>query len=256
MYQGEVRVALVTGANKGIGFEVARQLGQLGFRVLLGSRDSGRGSKAAETLRAAGIDVRFEQLDVSEPHSVTAAAARIRLDPGRLDVLVNNAGVLSSGEFYGVDESGEPILCPPSQVELGAVQATYLTNVFGPIAVINAVLPLLRESPAGRIVNVSSRLASFSVAQAAGSADRYLNLLAYNSSKAALNYTTLQYAIELRGTRIKVNAADPGHCATDINGRLGTRSPAEAARIVVQLATLPDDGPTGAFFAEEGARPW
>jgi NAD(P)-dependent dehydrogenase (short-subunit alcohol dehydrogenase family) len=255
----ETRVALVTGANKGIGLEVSRQLAQLGIVVVLAARNKERGVRAAETLAAQGLPVRFVQMDVSDPDSIAAAAARIAADPGKLDILVNNAGILSAGEFHGLDESGAPIISTPSQVELEVVRRTYVTNVFGPIAVINALLPLLRQAPAARVVNVSSRLASFSLTQATRSphaTQRYLNFLAYNSSKAALNYVTLQYAIELSGTRVKVNAADPGHCATDINGRLGDRSPSEAAKIVVQLATLPEDGPTGAFVGEEGPRPW
>jgi NAD(P)-dependent dehydrogenase (short-subunit alcohol dehydrogenase family) len=255
----ETRIALVTGGNKGIGFEVSRQLAQLGIMVMLTARDKDRGLKAAKTLAAEGLPVQFVRLDVSEPDSIAAAAAHIASDPGRLDILVNNAGVLSAGEFHGLDEAGDPIISVPSQVAFEVVRSTYTTNIFGPIAVTNALLPLLRQSPAARIVNVSSRLASFSLTQASRSPNAiqpYLNFLAYNSSKAALNYVTLQYAIELSGTRVKVNAADPGHSATDINGRLGDRPPSEAAKIIVQLATLPDDGPTGTFIGEDGPRPW
>ena len=259
MIQTECRVALVTGANKGIGFEVARQLGQAGFCVLLGARNTDRGVAAAATLKSEGHYVRFQHLDVVDEFSVTMAATRIGESPGRLDVLINNAGILSAGEFNGLNESGEPVVTPPSQVTTQVMRSTYETNIFGAVTVTNAMLPLIRRSPAGRIVNVSSRLAGFLLAQNCDSADNreeYLNLLAYNSSKAALNHITLQYAIELRGTRIKVNAADPGHCATDINGRLGDRLPSEAAKIIVQLATLPEEGPSGAFIGEDGVRPW
>jgi NAD(P)-dependent dehydrogenase (short-subunit alcohol dehydrogenase family) len=255
----ESRVALVTGANKGIGFEVSRQLAQLGIRVLLSARDTERGLRAAQTLAAEGLPVRFLRMDVSKPDSIAVAAAHIASDPGRLDILVNNAGVLSAGEFHGVDDAGDPIISMPSEVELEAVRSTYVTNLFGPIAVTNALLPFLRQAPAARIVNVSSRLASFSLTQASQSpmaSQRYLNFLAYNSSKAALNYVTLQYAIELSGTQVKVNAADPGHSATDINGCLGNRPPSEAAKVIVQLATLPADGPTGSFVGEDGPRAW
>ena len=259
MQLNETGVALVTGSNKGIGFEIARQLGRAGFMVLLGARDPARGSKAATTLASEGLSVRFEHLDVADEKTVADAAARITADPGRLDVLINNAGVLSDGEFSGLNEVQEPIITVPSRVAMDAVRRTYTTNVFGPIAVTNAMLPLLRRSPAARIVNVSSRLASLSLAQcssAHGSKERYLNLLAYNSSKAALNQLTLQYAIELKDTAIKVNCADPGHCATDINGRLGDRHPSEAAKIIVRLAMLPESGPTGSFIGEEGPQPW
>jgi NAD(P)-dependent dehydrogenase (short-subunit alcohol dehydrogenase family) len=255
----ETRVALVTGANKGIGLEVSRQLAQLGIMVMIGARDKDRGLRAAETLAAEGLPVKFLRIDVTEQDSIAAAAAQIASDPGRLDILVNNAGILSPGEFHGVDQAGEPIISVPSQVELEVVRSTYVTNVFGPIAVTNALLPLLRQAPAPRIVNVSSRLASFSLTQASRSPNatqNYLNFLAYNSSKAALNYVTLQYAIELSGTRVKVNAADPGHSATDINGHLGDRPPSAAAKIVVRLATLPDDGPSGTFVGEDGPRAW
>jgi NAD(P)-dependent dehydrogenase (short-subunit alcohol dehydrogenase family) len=259
MKQTESMVALVTGANKGIGFEVARQLGEAGFLVLLGARDIGRGVAAAATLESEGHCVRLEHLDVTDESSIAAAAKRISNSPGRLDVLVNNAGILSDGEFNGLDEFGEPIVTPPSQVAVNVMRSTYEANIFGAVAVTNAMLPLIRCSPAGRIVNVSSRLAGFFLAQSCclpGNHDHYLNLLAYNSSKAALNHVTLQYAIELRQTSVKVNSADPGHCATDINGRLGDRPPSEAARVIVQLATLSEGGPTGAFIGEDGPQPW
>jgi NAD(P)-dependent dehydrogenase (short-subunit alcohol dehydrogenase family) len=259
MNQNDRRVALVTGANKGIGFEVARQLGEAGFYVLLGARDINRGIAATTTLESEGHCVRFEHLDVADESSVAAAATRIGNSPGRLDVLVNNAGILSDGEFNGLNEFGEPIVTPPSHVALQVMRSTYETNIFGAVAVTNAMLPFIRCSPAGRIVNVSSRLGGFAMAQRyclSGNTEHYLNLLAYNSSKAALNHVTLQYAIELRETCVKVNSADPGHCATDINGRLGDRPPSEAARIIVQLATLPESGPTGAFIGEDGPRAW
>jgi NAD(P)-dependent dehydrogenase (short-subunit alcohol dehydrogenase family) len=162
-------------------------------------------------------------------------------------------------QFGGLDEFGEPIVTPPSRVAVQVMRSTYETNIFGAVTVTNAMLPMIRCSPAGRIVNVSSRLAGFDLAQRCclvGSLEPYLNLLAYNSSKAALNHVTLQYAIELRNTRVKVNSAEPGHRATDINGRLSDRSPSEAAGVIVQLATLPDSGPTGAFIGEDGSRSW
>lgn len=250
-------VALITGANKGIGFEVARQLGALGWRVLLGARDANRGTAAVEVLKAEGIDARFEQLDVTDDLSIAAAAHRIGTDPGRLDVLVNNAGALL--ERIARSGAGQASPSKPSATEVDIVRATYATNVFGAIAVTNALLPLLRLSSRARIINVSSRLASQTLADDfchGRSKDRYMNLLAYNSSKAALNAVTLQFAIELREAGIKVNAADPGHTATDINGRLGDRPPSEAAKIIVRLALLADDGPTGVFVGEDGPRAW
>ncbi|HEX2492700.1 MAG TPA: SDR family oxidoreductase [Steroidobacter sp.] len=242
-------VALVTGGNKGIGFEVARQLSARGFHVLLGARDAERGRAAATSLKTQGARVDFEHLDVSDDESVREAARRINAACGKLDILVNNAGVL----LEAIAQSR------PSSTAIDILRLTCATNVFGVAAVTNAMLPLLRRSVGGRIVNVSSKLASLSLADRTchgESQERYFNLLAYNTSKAALNALTLQYAIELRDSRIKVNAVDPGHCATDINGRIGDRHPSEAAKVVVAAATLPDDGPTGAFISEDGRRAW
>jgi NAD(P)-dependent dehydrogenase (short-subunit alcohol dehydrogenase family) len=253
------QVALITGANKGIGFEVARQLGSLGWHILLGARDKSRGLAAAQKLKAQGTDVRFEQLDVSDERSIAAAARRIAVDSSRLDVLVNNAGLLLEGNFSRNGRAAEEFPSQPSVTELDVVKRTYATNVFGAIAVTNAMLPLLRRSSRARVVNVSSKFASLNLADEychGRSKDRYLNLLAYNSSKAALNAVTLQFAIELRDAGIKVNAADPGHAATDINGQHGDRKPSDAARVIVRLALLPDDGPTGMFLADDGRRPW
>lgn len=253
------KIALITGANKGIGFEVARQLGALGWRILLGARDADRGRAAITRLKASEIDARFEQLDVTDEASIAAAANRIARDPGRLDVLVNNAGVLLEGRFPRTGRAAEEFPSEPSATGLDVLRKTYATNVFGAIAVTNAMLPLLRRSGAARIVNVSSKFASQRLADDfchRRSSDRYMNLLAYNSSKAALNAATLQFAIELRETGIKVNAADPGHSATDINGQLGNRPPSEAAKVIVRLALLPEEGPTGAFIGEDGPRAW
>jgi NAD(P)-dependent dehydrogenase (short-subunit alcohol dehydrogenase family) len=253
-------VAFVTGANKGIGFEVARQLSERGLMVLVGARDTGRGQSAVELLRADGLDCHFIQIDVTQDSSVEAAARQIKINPGRLDVLVNNAGVLLEGDFDGPGGPEAAILPAPSKTPTDTLRLTYATNILGAVAVTNALLPLLRRSPAARIVNVSSRLARLSLADEfcthGPGGERYLTLLAYNSSKAALNAATLQYAIELRDSGIKVNAADPGHCATDINGHLGDRSPADAARVVVRLATLADDGPTGKFIGTNGIEAW
>jgi NAD(P)-dependent dehydrogenase (short-subunit alcohol dehydrogenase family) len=228
----------VTGANKGIGYEIARGLGALGATVLVGARDAGRGAVAAGRLAAEGIAAVPLTLDVTDPASVTAAAARIEQEYGRLDVLVNNAGVLV--------ERGEK----PSEVTLDVLERTYATNVFGVVLVTNAVLPLIRRAAAGRIVNVSSGLGSLSLA------GRMAGHLAYGSSKTALNAVTVAYAGELRDTPIKVNAAGPGHCATDQNGHTGPRTAAQGAVAAIRLATLPADGPTGGFFTEDGPLPW
>jgi NAD(P)-dependent dehydrogenase (short-subunit alcohol dehydrogenase family) len=230
--------ALVTGANKGIGFEIAKSLRSQGIDVIIGARDSRRGQDAA-----AKLDVEFVELDVTDDASVSRAADEVRSGGDTLDILVNNAGVLLELDHR------DPTLVP---IEL--VMQTYDTNVFGAIRVTNAFMPLLRRSSAARIVNISSRLASLS--RALESTPSHLLFLAYNSSKTALNAVTLQYALALRDTTVRINAVDPGHSATDINGRMGDRPAAEAARLPVRLALLPDDGPTGAFISNEGEVPW
>lgn len=225
-------IALITGANKGIGFETARALGSAGITVLLGSRSPERGEKAAAELTADGLDARFVHLDVTDEDSIRQAAGRL----DQLDILVNNAGIAP-------DEAS--VL--PSATPISALRHTYETNVFGVVAVTNAMLPLLRRSPEGRIVNVSSELGSLALLTDPDSPFFPLNLLAYNSSKTALNGITIAYAKELADTPIKVNAANPGYCATDLNAHTGFRSAAQGAAEIVRLATLTPDGPTGTF---------
>ncbi len=238
------RVALVTGANKGIGLEITQQLARMELRVLLGARDAGRGEAAAAALAAEGMDVQFIHIDLAQPATIEAAAATIRAEHGRLDVLVNNAGVADRADG------------PPGTANLDAVRRVFDTNFFGTLAVTQAMLPLLRESSAGRIVNVSSGLGSlehngdpeWEFAQA-----KYIG---YNGSKAALNMLTVQLAAELAGTGIKVNAADPGFTATDLNGHRGTQTVPEGAAAAIRLALLADDGPTGGFFSAGQREPW
>ncbi len=238
------KTALITGANKGIGFEIAKQLAARGYSVWIGARDPGRGEQAAAALRADGAEARFVELDVTDTESVTRAAATVAKDTDRLDVLVNNAGI--SREFN----------IAPSNLDIAVMEEIYDTNVFGPARVTHAFLPLVRKAPAGRIVMMSSGLGS--LADQADPAGPYfaINLLAYNSSKAALNGMTICFAKELAGTSIKINAADPGFTATDMNAHRGTRSIPEGAQIAVHLATLPADGPTGGFFNDAGPVRW
>lgn len=238
------RVALITGATRGIGFEVARQLGHHGLTVILGARDLERGGERVARLRTDGVDAEAVWLDVTDEASIAAAAESVSRRHAELDVLVNNAGIVLD---RGV---------PPSKVPLSTLRATYETNVFGPVAVTQAFLPLLRRAAAGRVVNVSSELASLAQNLNPGFEFAHIKLLAYNSSKTALNAVTVQFAHELRCTAIKVNAADPGYTATDFNGHSGTQRVEEGARAIVQLALLPDDGPTGGFFNAEGRLPW
>ena len=229
-------IALVTGANKGIGLETARQLAARGVTVLAGARDEVRGRQAERPLRDGGADARFVLLDVTDAKSAQEAAGWIESEYGRLDILVNNAGIAVAGG-------------PPSQTDLDAMRQVYETNVFGVIIVTNAMLPLLRQAPAARIVNVSSEVGSItSMTDPASPLARMPAGLAYPSSKSALNMITAMYAKELRDTPIKINAANPGYTATDLNRHSGFRSVAEGAEASVYLATLGADGPSGILW--------
>lgn len=239
----ESKVALITGANKGIGLEIARQLGRQGITVLIGARDPQRGEEAARLLQQEGIPARFLALDVTDPTTIESAARTIEQEFGRLDILVNNAAI-------GLDNA------PPSQLDMDILRRTYETNFFGVFAVTKALLPLLKKSPAGRIVNMSSGLGSLSQTGDPNWGFAQVNLLAYNSSKTALNALTVQFANELRETPIKINAADPGYVATDLNQHRGHRTVEQCAATPVRLATLSADGPTGGYFNDEGVVPW
>jgi NAD(P)-dependent dehydrogenase (short-subunit alcohol dehydrogenase family) len=238
----EQRIALVTGANRGIGFETASGLGRAGWRIGVGARDRKRGDEAVHTLRGEGIDAFTVPIDVTDDESV-GAAVRVLEEEGGLDVLVNNAAIAG----------GVPV--PPSETVIGSVREVMETNVLGVVRVINAMLPLLRRSSAPRIVNMSSSVGSLALRS---NPDIPLGPMdvSYSASKAYLNAVTVAYANELRGTGILVNSACPGYVATGLNGFSGFRTPAEGASIAVRLATLGDDGPTGGFFNDEGAVPW
>ncbi|MFJ7159145.1 SDR family oxidoreductase [Streptomyces sp. NPDC101118] len=238
------KIALITGANKGIGFAIARQLGEQGITVLVGARDEVLGKQAADALAGDGITALPLRLDVTDPASVAEAAREIESRFGRLDILVNNAGI--AGNFTGT----------PSEATAADLREVYETNVFGVVTVTHTMLPLLRRSPAGRIVNLSSHVASLTLGSAPSGPLAGVSMIAYQSSKTALNAVTLAYAKELRETPVKVNAALPGVVATDINGHRGFRSPAEGAEIAVRLATLAEDGPTGQCLADDGPVPW
>jgi NAD(P)-dependent dehydrogenase (short-subunit alcohol dehydrogenase family) len=229
------RVALVTGANRGIGLEVCRQLGRQGHTVMLTSRDAAKGRAAAAALRQEGVDVHALSLDVADDRSVKEAAAAVERSPGRLDVLVNNAGILYDTWQHA------------PAADLAVVREAFETNTLGPWRVTQAFLPLLRRSRHGRIVNVSSG------AGALGSMDG--ETPAYAMSKAALNVPTMMLAAELRPSRILVNAVCPGWVATELGGT-GGRPVAEGAAGVVWAATLPDGGPTGGFFRDGTPIPW
>ncbi|MFD9938562.1 SDR family oxidoreductase [Streptomyces massasporeus] len=239
----EQTIALVTGANKGIGYEIAAGLGALGWRVGVGARDRERRESAVEKLRAGGADAFGVPLDVTDDASVSEAARLVEDTAGGLDVLVNNAGITGS----------VPQL--PTAVDPATVRTVVETNVIGVIRVTNAMLPMLRRSPAPRIVNMSSGVGSLTRQTTPGS-DTGPIAVAYSPSKTFLNAVTVQYAKELADTPVLVNAACPGYCATDLNGFRGTRTPEQGAAVAIRLATLPDDGPTGAFFDDEGEVPW
>ena len=240
----EQTITLVTGANKGIGYEIAVGLGALGWSVGVGARDAERREAAVQKLRAGGADAFGVPLDVTDDASAAAAAALIEERAGRLDVLVNNAGV-----------TGDPSRQLPTAVDLAAVRTAVETNVIGVIRVTNAMLPLLRRSASPRIVNMSSSVGSLTLQSAPGAQTGPISA-AYAPSKTFLNGVTVQYARELRDTNILINAANPGYCATDLNGFRGTRTAEQGAAIAIRLATLPDGGPTGGFFEDDGVVPW
>jgi len=236
----EQRTALVTGANKGIGYEIARGLGALGFTVAVGARDDARRADAVERLRAQGVDAFGVALDVTSDDSAAAAAATVERTAGRLDVLVNNAGI--SGRTDGGAQD-------PTTLDLDVVRTVLDTNVLGAVRVTNAVLPLLLRAPSPRIVNMSSNMGSLALQTGPV-------LAAYAPSKTMLNSITAQYARRLADTAVLVNAACPGYVATDFTGFAAPRTAEQGAAIAIRLATLPDDGPRGGFFDDEGVIPW
>ncbi len=238
------KIALITGANKGIGFEVARQLGRNGITVLVGARDPQLGESATAKLKAEGADAHFIELDVTKPETVAKAADQIRARHGRLDILVNNAGVVAKGDG------------PPSVADPDAVRRILEVNFFGVLTVTQAMLPLVRNATSGRIVMVSSGLGSLTWNADPNWSFSAVKPLGYNGSKAILNMLTVQLAWELRDTPIKVNTVNPGYTATDLNGNSGPQTIEEGAAETVRQALVPDDAPSGGFFETGGIVPW
>ena len=237
------KTVLITGANKSIGYETARRLGEAGYRVWLGARDAGRGEAAAQALRDEGHDVRFIEIAVDDDALVLTAAERVRREDGRLDALVNNAAI--PGTYAApIDETVEDI------------RRVYDVNVLGPIRLIKAFLPLLKVAGLANVVNVSSGLGSLAFMADPENPFYGANLLGYNSSKTALNAVTVSYAKALAPFGIRVNSAYPGYVKTDFNNHTGYRSVEDAAEIIVRLAMAGEDGPTAGFFDDEATLPW
>ena len=239
------RIALITGANKGIGFETARQLGQQQITILLGARDAAKGEAAAAKLRGEGLDARALQLNVTDAASIQRATEKVAQEFGRLDILINNAGVMADDQTKKVSEQS-----------LSAWRTTFDTNLFGVVATTQAFLPLLRKSDAGRIVNLSSILGSNTLHSDPKSPIYDFKVPAYNVSKSAVNAYTVQLAYELRDTPIKVNAAHPGWVKTEMGGEGATMELADGAKTSVALATLPAQGPNGAYIHLGQPLPW
>jgi NAD(P)-dependent dehydrogenase (short-subunit alcohol dehydrogenase family) len=238
------KIALITGANKGIGCELARQLGKQGVTVLVAARNAKLGEAATAKLKAEGADAHFIELDVTKPHTIAKAAQTIQTQYGRLDILVNNAAIVDKADG------------PPSTADPEAVRRVLDVNFFGVLAVTQAMLPLVRKSQAGRIVMLSSGLGSLTWNADPQWPFAAVKPLGYNGSKAILNMMTVQLAWELRDTAIKVNTVNPGYTATDLNGNKGTQTLAEGAAEALRQALAPDDAPTGRFVGTGGVVPW
>lgn len=238
------KIALVTGGNKGIGLEIARKLAQAGITVLLGSRDLARGRQAVAMLASAGLHVEAIEIDLEDEQTIAAAAGVIGNQHGRLDILVNNAGIVDA-------EDG-----PPSVATTDAARRLMETNFLGTLAVTQAMLPLLRQSRAGRIVNLATTLGSLSVNGDPSSPYYEARLIGYNASKAALNMLTVQLAAELAGTGIVVNSVAPGYVKTDLTGNNGFMTAEEGARLPVEYALLGDGAVSGRFVEPAGTVPW
>jgi NAD(P)-dependent dehydrogenase (short-subunit alcohol dehydrogenase family) len=237
------RVALITGANKGIGFEVARQIAKAGWTVLGAARNEELGHQAATKLQAEGLDVHFIHIDLEAHQTAVTAAETIRNQFGKLDLLINNAGITSAGDG------------PPSKVDIETLKTVMHTNYVGAVVVTQAMLPLLQSAGQAQIINVSSELGSISQHTDPNWKYAPVKVLAYCASKAALNMFTVQLAYEFRDGNIAVNSVNPGYTATDLNGHSGPQTVAEGAAEIVRVALL-DRPVTGKFLETGGEIPW
>lgn len=246
------KIAFITGANRGLGLQTALDLHRTlpSSKIVIGSRGTAQGEQALQKLRAAGADADLLQFDVTQPASHQAAYDYFNSRYGRLDILVNNAGIAAGGfPAVGPEHS-------VAEVPLDLLRKVFETNFFAQVSVTQALLPLLKKSPAGRIVNLSSILASLTFHATPGSPIYDAKSFAYDASKTALNAFTVHLAYELRGTSIKVNSAHPGWVRTDMGGEHAPMELADGSKTAVALATLPDDGPSGGFFHMGKALPW
>jgi len=240
-----MKTALITGANKGIGYETAKQLAQLGYFVFLGSRDLEQGQEAVDKLFESGIsNVETIMLDVTDPMTIKEARRTIELKSKQLDVLINNAGILGL------------IPQPASTYSVDEIRKVFDTNFFGTIQVTQEFIPMLKKSEAGRIVNVTSGLGSLTLHTDPNWQFFHFKSAGYSISKAALNGFTIMLAFDLKDTDLKVNSIDPNYTASDFNNHRGDRTPEQSASVIVKYATLDKDGPTGKYLNEEGELPW
>jgi NAD(P)-dependent dehydrogenase (short-subunit alcohol dehydrogenase family) len=244
------KIAFITGANRGLGLETSRGLGDLGITVLLGSRDAAKGEQAAEELRERGIKAEAVRFDVTSREDHKRLAEMLAKRFGRLDILVNNAGIERENADFGKPFN------TTSTVNEAALRETFDTNFFSVVALTQALLPLIREAPAGRIVNLTSVLGSLTLHSDPSSPIFDKKAFAYDASKTAINAFTVHLAAELKGTNIKVNSAHPGWVKTELGGDAAPLELTEGGRTSVQLATLPDDGPTGGYFHLGQPLPW
>jgi len=240
------KIALITGGNRGIGYETARELGARGYKVVIGARDPAKAEQAIATLRASGVDAEAIAYDARRPGSEKAVLDELTKRYGKLDVLVNNAGVLQ-----------EPLLgASVLSVDDAVIEDTFAVNVFAVVRLTRTLLPLLEKSEAGRIVNVSSVLGSLTVHSAEGSPIAQAKSFAYNASKSALNAFTVHLADALKGTAIKVNSVHPGWVKTELGGAHATDEVEGSGKTSARLATIGSDGPNGGFFHGDAALPW